>query len=305
MPGSYIAAPVVAEPPIPRRLEDGWDFTPGWRHQIIERNVLFIASAEDRSDATRQVLLAEKDPFIRQGTRFRLFGKCVNQGAFEHAFRAMQQNAKAGSGSLIKAMTVADLRPEEIARELGTTRGNIVTFQKLFWDIERYLGNELWLRTIAMPQDATRPILPEIARERQWLTVAYLRGWEGLQSTLQHRAPKNPEDLQEGARAIEAALLLRAQQFIASLDSNGIPATEHDFKYYLLTREQRSRELLTDAKEKQDRFQAWGMELVDIATKGKDDELSRRVRLKLGLDADPDAPPTVIVPRYRQRFQDV
>ena len=252
---------MVPQPLIPRSLQDGWDYAPDWRHRIVEQNLVAIATAKDRSEALRLVLEGENDPYVRQGLRFRLSGRCVNQPAIEFAFRAHQQNPTLGLASVVRSMTIADLPPETIAEEVGTSRKNVVAYQFLFFDVRRYLGYETWLKTICLKQAAPSSWDPTETREAQLLGIAYLRGWSGLQSILQCRTPTGQRELLEISESIEAMLAMRALEFVASLNAQNVPCSITDLQIYRSIRETHARDLKGQS-EQADKTTGWVKELM-------------------------------------------
>ena len=133
-----------------RSLEEGPDHQPDWRNRVVAIYLADIAKAPDGKSRLTEILFTEKDPFVRQFLRFRYDGVSSNLAGFRYAAGCQARNAATGPASMIRSMLVADRTPTEIAAELGTTRLNIVTFMKVFFDVRRYLGNDVWLRGIVM-----------------------------------------------------------------------------------------------------------------------------------------------------------
>ncbi|MEO6754498.1 MAG: hypothetical protein ABIP85_22205 [Chthoniobacteraceae bacterium] len=227
---------------VARSLEDGPDYAPDWRAQTVHHYLADIATAQDGAARLAEILDAERDPFVRQFLRFRYNGKSVNADAFKYALGCQARNRTTNAASMIRAMLVADRTPEEIAAELGTTRFNIVTFAKLFFDVRRYLNNESWLLRVvtAGPPEGTGEA--EALREKRWLSAAYHRGWAGVEQVIFHRTPSDSKDVESLSQQLLASLGARALEFVEELQSNGTPPTEADLRRFLTARNAQSRQ---------------------------------------------------------------
>lgn len=225
-----------------RSLEDGPDHQPDWRNRVVERYLADIAKSPDGKSRLSEILFTEKDPFVRQFLRFRFDGRSVNAEAFNYAQGCRTRNRTTGAASTIKAMVVADRTPDEIAEELGTRRSNIVTFMKCFYDVRRYLGNEVWLRRIVMtlPDGMGEA---EALRERRWLAAAYHREWEGVQQVVFGRVPSTTESIERMSRQLTASLGARAMEYIEDLQLSGVlppkPTSSAFLQHVMLRRDSR------------------------------------------------------------------
>src|SRR5450631_1640314 len=122
-------------PKIIRALKDGAGYQPDWRHLQVQQYLKDIyheaAKSPTRLD---QILDEESDPFVRDLLLFHCGRRDGNNEAIEYAVECWRDNLKTLSASRIKAMVLANGRPERIAHEMGTTEDKIDTFEKLYFD---------------------------------------------------------------------------------------------------------------------------------------------------------------------------
>jgi len=213
-----------------RSLNDGWDFRPDWRLEIIESYLVEIAGAKDRTDALQGILFREPDPFVRQGVRFRFTGSCVHRAAIEGAFLAGQDNGPGPIGSRIKALVIADRYSAEIAHVLHVPVAVVVAFEKLLWDVRRYLNAELWLETLVESIELQKPKTPEAARESIWMRTALREGWDGLERLWFRKGGTDAKSLDELSREIEGIAARRALRHMQQLEETGAPVGDDDLK---------------------------------------------------------------------------
>ena len=286
-----------------RSLEEGPDHQPDWRNRVVELYLADIAKAPDGQRRLSEILYAEKDPFVRQYLRFRYDGVCSNAAGFRYAAGCCARNAATGAASTIRAMLVADRTPTEIAAELGSTRINITTFMKCFYDVRRYLGNEVWLRRIVMtPPDGMGEA--EALRERRWLTAAYHREWEGVQQVVFGRIPSATESIETMSRQLTAALGSRALEYVGDLQASDKAPAEADLQRFLSARNIEARQPIrqTDDGNKMDEWiLALHGTLLKKAEETGDPDLAILLTGRDSDPMDPQAPPQ----RLRRRLAGV
>ena len=217
---------------IVRNLDTGWSYYPDWRTRVAEQYVGQCAASSDPG-MPMAILDAEKDPYVRQAFRFRMGMGAVNQTALEAAYRALRTNKSNGMASMIKAMVVARRKAEEIAAELHVDRSVVVAFTRMFFDVEPYLGAEVWLQSLLFQGTEGRDDV-ESVRENRWLTIALFDGWAGLQAALFHRAPPTQESIEKTRIAIHAALSSRALEFARDIQMSGTPASSEDLTRFAM-----------------------------------------------------------------------
>src|SRR5258707_9405799 len=134
-----------------RALEDGADYRPDWRNLQVQEYLNSIdqldAEAPTRLD---EILSAESDPFVRDLLLFHCGRPCSNEKRIEYAVNC-QSTSETDAASAIKALVIANVSPERIAHEFGTTKEKIETFEKLYFDARRYLTHRGWLSGICFP----------------------------------------------------------------------------------------------------------------------------------------------------------
>jgi hypothetical protein len=202
---------------IVRSLEEGPNYKPDRRWLIVQKYLAEIHNDDKTADPSvklAQILDREKDEIIRQTLEFHCGSSNGDNGAIEYALRTDRTPAAAVK---IKAMIVAGGSIDQIATKLGTDSAKIEFFEKLFFDVRRYLDKRDWLETICSGEDGHR--LLELALER---------GLPGLEEVI-HGLPKGPRDL----APIISVLLGRSQKHARNLELSNVPTSEKDLQVLL------------------------------------------------------------------------
>ena len=269
-----------------RDLSEGLDFQPDWRNRVVEQYIAEYAKIPNHK-TPGDILMGERDPFVKHAFLFRLGVGRVNAKAFEFSYRTQANNHTTGAASMIKAMAIADRRANEIAQELRTERWYVTTYLRLFFDVERFLSCDAWLRLLIFPPDANQLSSPEAIRERRWLSSAYLQGWPGLEKMLFNRGRASENDVRQLRVEIEAALGARALEFVTGLQASGAPVNMQDLERFVAVRESSARFPIETGNE--DKVGSWVRELLMVGAK-KNPEKAKALSQKT-ID---------IVPRYRR-----
>lgn len=217
--------------PITRSLEDGSDYSPDWRHQVVTE-YLKKCGASGTPTFWEDILEGEKDVVIRQVVRFHL-GSSLIPNAVCYALGCQQHNSMTGAASNIRAMAMAGFTYEQIAAELKTSRRNIFIFCRLYFDVERYIGQETWLESL-LRRDFCGGDKAALTRERRLLKVAFHEGGTGLNLSLSSRRPKSSEDVQALADQVRYAVAARALDYVEGLNDSGAPPGPEDFARHLM-----------------------------------------------------------------------
>ncbi len=225
---------------IPRSLADAPDYPPDWRSQTAELYVGAVLASTDAQATLTEIQRTERDPYVRQWVIFRYKGRCVAQERFNYAAGCAARNDATGAASLIKTLLIADRTYEEIAEELGTTRENIVAFAMIFFDVRRFLANETWLRRLIFAEPVDSALTPTELRERRWLSIAFHRGWPGVEQVVLQRRLATAEEVQEQMLQVEAILTSRALEHAHDLESSGTPPSAGDLRCLLALRHSES-----------------------------------------------------------------
>lgn len=226
---------------IARRLNEGPDYAPDWRHRTVQAYLAEIAASKDSKAKLQEICWAESDPFVRQYLKFRFNGCCVAGAAFKYSSDCYFQNAATAAASMIRAMLVADRTPEEIAAEMGTLPINIVTFSKLFFDVRRYLGNEVFLQRIIF-NDTNKDMAAESLRERRWLSAAFHRGWPGVEQVVFHRVAGTASEVEALTGKLHVTLASRALEYAMELEASGTAPAEADLQRFLALQNMQARQ---------------------------------------------------------------
>jgi hypothetical protein len=214
---------------ITRALEDGADYQPDWRHLQVQQYLKDIYH-EDAEPLTRtrlnEILKEEPDPFVRHLLSFSCGRPGGNDEAIEYAVKCWRDNFRTLSASRIKAMVLADGTPERIAHEIGTTEDKIDTFEKLYFDVRRYLKHKAWLASICFPAKPDAAI----AVQSRWFAVAFRRGWPGIEEVVLGHVHKGCERTLQHAASV---LLGRVDDYCWGLEASGTAPSERDVQALL------------------------------------------------------------------------
>jgi hypothetical protein len=208
-----------------------------WRFDVFEQYLVKIAEAKDDSVAVAEILAEEPDPYLRQLLLFHFGRRCVISATVRYAMECHQSESQNQIGPMIRAMVVAGRSSGQIAAELGTDPASIRCFEKIYFDVRRFLENRAWLKRICFP-----PLIGNEPAHRQaevrWLAIAYERQWAGLAPcflrSLQTKARTGREELSRFCQG----LLSRAADFVAQLEIHGVPPSERDVFLFQIVQEQ-------------------------------------------------------------------
>jgi len=213
-------------PPI-RSLAEGPNYSVSWRWEVVEQ-YLGLSRGEDKQGQFDQILGTEKDPYIRQLLKFQHGRRCVIFGPIQYSVRCQVSNGDNRIASLIKAMTVARLSATEIGQQLGADALNITAFQKIFFDVVRYLHNGVWLGRLCHPV-LRNPSAAEES-EARWLGIAFDRGWPGLAPNVSQSGRSILPTGKSGWDGLLQLLLFRSVDYIRSLERRGVRPNERDLQ---------------------------------------------------------------------------
>jgi hypothetical protein len=213
-----------------RSLEAGWEYQPAWRSRQIDEYLVQLGCSQDAPSGLAEIQFSERDPFVRQGMRYRFTGRCVNQTVIGHAFRIADENSRTGLGSRIKSLVLADRFPEEIVETLHLPAPVVSAFEKLFWDVRRYLGVNLWLESLVRGVEDAAAKTPNLMREAVWLRTALDEGWGGLQRLWFRKRDTDAKSLDQLAREIEGIAARRSLRYLQQLEESGAPVSDDDIK---------------------------------------------------------------------------
>ncbi|MCX6847589.1 MAG: hypothetical protein NTY98_01585 [Verrucomicrobia bacterium] len=217
--------------PITRSLEEGSDYSPDWRHQVVA-DYLKKHAASGGSQSWVQLLGDERDVVIRQVVRFHL-GSSLIPEAVRYALGCQQHNGLTGIASNIRAMALAGMTYDQMAKEVVTSRRNIFVFCRMYFDIERYINNETWLESL-LRRDFCGGENQAKSRERRLLKSAFHKGLDGVVHLLSARQSRTPEEILELSDQVRYAVAARAMEYIEDLNDGGLPPGADDFNRHLM-----------------------------------------------------------------------
>jgi hypothetical protein len=216
-----------------RSLSQGPDYRPDWRWRTCERYLVQVSTSKDKEAEVDHILARERDPYLRQLIRYQFNRRCIIGSRIEYALRCRATNAETRAGSMVKAMTLAGRTSQQIAPEIGTDEGNITAFQRIFFDVSRYMTSRVWLARLCCPPDAQNHTA-EAEWEMRWMWVALHRGWAGLSSILFGKRYSPLECRPTELDHLVRMLLGRASDYVAIMDIAGVPVSQRDLELLLL-----------------------------------------------------------------------
>lgn len=216
----------VPDEVIIRNLSDGPDYRPDWRFRTVEQYLLQARSTDRFQDSINAILEQERDPFVRQLLRFHADRRSVIADRIEYALRCVRKEAETRIPAFIKGMIVAGCSCEQIGKTVGTNPENILAFEKIFFDIRRYLGSQAWIKAICSPGlDRTAPAYR--LWERRLMSIAFSRGWPGIHDLVSK--PSNKSGHSDPHRLIRG-LFARSVDFVNELEIEGVPPSDRDLQ---------------------------------------------------------------------------
>ncbi len=215
--------------PITRSLEEGSDYSPDWRSRVVAECLKTHAATGASSE---ELLKGERDVVIRQVVRYHLGSSLVPE-AVRYALGCQQHNNLTGMASNIRAMALAGMTYDQMAKEVVTSRRNIFVFCRMYFDIERYIHNELWLESL-LRRDFCGGENQAKSRERRLLKSAFHKGLDGVVHLLSARQSRTPEEILELSDQVRYAVAARAMEYIEDLNDGGLPPGPDDFNRHLM-----------------------------------------------------------------------
>jgi hypothetical protein len=201
----------------------GWE--PHWRFQLA------MQYAREAKQAQAQSIpwafpRHETDQIVADFFQAAYYGvqHCPNPET-AWAYRTWANNSKCGIGSRIKAMAVAGLTAARIGDLVHGTERAIATFLAAFFDIDQVKNNPNYIAAIVFPFQAGEydGLSEDVKRERYWITVAWLRKWEGLRLVLEKPLSTDKADMEEMMSIMRAALTSQATEYALNMRSFGMP----------------------------------------------------------------------------------
>lgn len=204
-------------------------FGPGykahWRFQALQQHLIRVAQATDSAAVLNDILSAEKDPFVRQLVLFESGRPSVIAAPIEYALSCHRSRHENPFARMISAMVVAGRSSSQIAEVMGTSRAHVIAYEKIFFDVRRFLELRFWIKHLCyFPGSMTG--LGEDASRR--LTTALERGWNALAASfsLSRSEPISKHDPNPAGKQVVNQILLgvsaRLADFLSALEMNGV-----------------------------------------------------------------------------------
>ena len=219
---------------IARSLRDAPDYQAHWRFLVSEQHLIRIQQAPDREAALDAIVAEEKDRFVRWFVLFQSGRDTPLAPSFDYALRCHRSANGKRVGENIASMVVAGRTSAQIAEENASHRYHIVVFEKLFFDVRRYLLNRFWIALVCyFPNDLSS--LDKSASRR--LISAFERGWPGLAATFSKFQLKPVCGDKKAFEKAFARLLLgctnRSGDYVSTLEMEGVNPSLEEMKFLL------------------------------------------------------------------------
>jgi hypothetical protein len=137
----------------------------------------------------------------------------------------------------------------------------------IFFDVRRFLANETWLRRMIFAEPIDSAFTPTELRERRWLSIAFHRGWPGVEQVVLQRRLATAEEVQEQMLQVEAILTSRALEHAHDLESSGTPPSAGDLRCLLALQHSESGQHHEDDRYGPKARTAWIGKLLDVLEK--------------------------------------
>jgi hypothetical protein len=213
---------------ITRNLSDGPDYSPDWRHRVVEEQIPTAIKNDERG--RDQILSKEKDEYVRALIEFHLGRSTPLHDAIDYAVRCHRDRAPTRVAGAIKAMVIGGRTAEQIAKLIGTSPEKVTAFENVFFDVRRHLARRVWLKTICFPSLDPQPEAYREA-EARLMQIAFNRGWNGLYPFF--CAPSS-SSARPGAQHLMRLLTARAADYVDEMEMRGTPMSDRDIQRLLV-----------------------------------------------------------------------
>jgi hypothetical protein len=165
-----------------RSLADG-PYNPDWRFRQTELYLSYQKRPTDPTVSLRSFMLEEDDQEVLGRYAFRSGLRTPKDPAYEFALHA-HADREGGVGAVIKAMVLADVSVEEIARGFSLPVAMIQTFVNIFWHLTPLQGDPDWkCGLVSLPNASGDPNVAKIC-ESVLMIAAVELGKVGVEQML-------------------------------------------------------------------------------------------------------------------------
>jgi hypothetical protein len=210
-------------------------FDVDWRY----RQCMLYRNAWGEAEARNEMFLLpdwEDDECIHNLFVYMVSGKCLSaryEGILNRVVQMHNENEAYGMGSRAKAFIVAGLTAEEVADRMRMDQDILDVYLKVFFDVDTILGNREVLMQVIQPFsiEKGKNISMSDARERLWLTAAYMGGNELLDFFTNLKFDVTPEDLEKSLLIMTSFFTAKSVEYAVFLRSEAIPQASHFEKF--------------------------------------------------------------------------
>jgi hypothetical protein len=195
-----------------------------WRFRVSEQYLITIAEALDRGVALNEILSAEQDSVVKELVLFQSGCESTMAESIKYALSCHNSRFKTPFARAISAMVIANRNPSQIGEELGCIPEHIEAYEKIFFDMRRYLDLRLVIKNLCYFPSSMTALGDDASR---WLITAFERGWDGLAATFSKYDWYPRYDPIPVGKQIHDQVVLgtfgRVADFITTLEINGLP----------------------------------------------------------------------------------
>ena len=210
-------------------------FDVDWRY----RQALLYKNEWGLYEARNEIFLLpewEDDECVHNLFVYMISGKCLSnryEGILNRVMQMHNENQAYGMGSRAKAFIIAGMTAEEVADKMRMDQDILDVYLKIFFDVDTILGNREVLMQVIQPFSIEKGKNLDMveARERLWLTAAYMGGAELLDFFTNLKFDVTPEDLEKSLLIMTSFFTAKSVEYAVFLRSEAIPQASHFDKF--------------------------------------------------------------------------
>lgn len=214
-------------------LEDGRDYFFDWRWRKL-LGYLRTARGKLNPHETPTSIQNETDQVIIDAFIDIVHGDKVNPSV-QWAVKTFRANARTSGASQLKAMLLSRAEKEAIATEMSARPCDVETFEKLFFDVTRYIDKQAYISSIFAPfqtttsMDDASPASAAEAKERMWMMVGYYFGMKKLELIMYRPMIVSANDLKEIHDSMDSMMTMAQFDYATTMRTFGF-ARPTDFE---------------------------------------------------------------------------
>ncbi len=203
-----------------RSPREGSNWHPNWRHEIAMSAAVRDYNASQKGLPWRRI--EDEDKMVNFLYDFYLH-RIEDRHYIKWAHGVVNHNSTQGDSSRIKALLISGMSSAEIASEMHVPTAYIQAFLYCYFDMERYLDEEMLVSKIVHPfaaGDYDR-LDEEHRRERLWIYAGYLLGTKDLKKIMNRTFNVDGSDADSMLKLSLGLLSMQSATYALSLPTRG------------------------------------------------------------------------------------